>query len=222
MSSGPAGSSGSMSGMAMGGSSSNSGTGSSSSASSAAGGTQTTSTVCSNVKGATTMANGMVMAPVPSGAPTAAQQAAADQLVAETQAPLAKYANLSTATAAGYTPATNPNGYLVHYANWQIVKTGRLRPVEPGLLDVRQHGQRARSWGPCTSGRPLHTGAGRRWAAHPVARSRRPLPRARPGRGEDLGVGHVCCRCAQHEHLLHAPRLDRARRSPPPISSSPT
>jgi hypothetical protein len=132
--SGSAGGSGSMAGMAMGGSSSNSGTGSSSSASSASGGTQTTSTVCSNVQGATTMSNGMVMAPVPSGSPTAAQQAAANQLVAETEATLAKYANLSTATAAGYTPATKPTGYLVHYANWQVAKTDGFDPSNPAFL----------------------------------------------------------------------------------------
>jgi hypothetical protein len=80
------------------------------------------------------MANGMVMAPVPSGSPTAAQQVAANQLVAETQATLVKYANLSTATAAGYTPATNPNGHLVHYANWQIAKTDGFDPSNPAFL----------------------------------------------------------------------------------------
>ncbi len=132
--SGTGGSAGSMAGMAATSSSSNTGSGSSSSASSKPNGTQTTSTVCSNVKGATTMSNGMVMAPVPSGSPTAAQQAAANQLVAETMATLTKYTNLSTATAAGYTPATNPNGYLVHYANWQIAKTDGFDPSNPAFL----------------------------------------------------------------------------------------
>jgi hypothetical protein len=130
--SGAAGSSGSMAGMAMGGSTSNSaGSGSSSPTS---GGAQATSSVCSNVKGATTMSDGMVMAPVPSGSPTAAQQAAANQLVAQTQATLTKYASLSTATAAGYTPATNPKGYLVHYANWQVAKTDGFDPSNPAFL----------------------------------------------------------------------------------------
>jgi hypothetical protein len=54
------------------------------------------------------MGNGMVMAPVPSGPPTAAEQAAANTLVAQTTAAVAKYASLSAATAAGYVPATNP------------------------------------------------------------------------------------------------------------------
>jgi hypothetical protein len=117
---------GSMTGMAMG----RSGTDSS-----PAGSAPTTSTtVCGNVKGATTMADGMVMAPVPSGSPTASQQAAANRLVAETAVTLSKYASLSAATAAGYTPATNPNGYLVHYANWRIAKTDGFDPTKPAFL----------------------------------------------------------------------------------------
>ena len=117
---------GSMAGMAM---------GHSGSSSVPAGSTPTTSTtICGNVKGATTMANGMVMAPVPSGNPTVSQQAAADRLVAETTATLAKYTSLSAATAAGYTPATNPDGYLVHYANWGIAKTDGFDPSSPAFL----------------------------------------------------------------------------------------
>jgi hypothetical protein len=81
------------------------------------------------------MGDGMVMAPVPSGPPTAAEQAAADTLVAQTTAAVAKYASLSAATAAGYVPATNPNGYEVHYANWQIVRSGDvLDPTHPSSL----------------------------------------------------------------------------------------
>jgi hypothetical protein len=97
--------------------------------------TSTTASICANVKGTTTMGNGMVMAPVPSGAPTAAQQAAANTLVARTTAAVAKYASLPAATAAGYVPATNPNGYEVHYANWQVVKSGDvLDPDHPSSL----------------------------------------------------------------------------------------
>ncbi len=129
-SAGGASSSGSMAGMKMGGSSNSD----SSSTSASSGTAQATSTVCSNVKGATVMSNGMVMAPIPSGTPTAAQQAAANQLVAQTKATLSKYANLSAATAAGYTPATNPNGYVVHYANWQIAKTDGFDPSQPSFL----------------------------------------------------------------------------------------
>ena len=95
----------------------------------------TTASICPNVKGTTTMGNGMVMAPVPSGAPTPAEQAAANTLVAQTTAAVAKYASLSAATAAGYVPATNPNGYEVHYANWQIVRSGDvLDPDHPSSL----------------------------------------------------------------------------------------
>jgi hypothetical protein len=102
---------------------------------SAAGTASTTATVCANVKGTTTMGNGMVMAPVPSGAPTAKEQAAADALVAQTTAAVAKYASLSAATAAGYVPATNPSGYEVHYANWQTVRSGDvLDPNHPSSL----------------------------------------------------------------------------------------
>lgn len=122
----------SMAGMAMGRAS----TGSSAPAGSApaASAPTTSSAVCGNVKGATTMANGMVMAPVPSGTPTASQEAAANHLVAETTATLAKYSSLSAATAAGYTPATNPDGYLVHYANWGIAKTNGFDPSSPAFL----------------------------------------------------------------------------------------
>ena len=118
---------GPMAGMSMGGAPTTSST-------AAAGSTEAASRVCGNVKGATTMADGMVMAPVPSGAPTATQQAAADQLVAETASTLSRYTNLSAATAAGYTPATNPNGRVVHYANWQVAKTDGFDPSDPAFL----------------------------------------------------------------------------------------
>jgi hypothetical protein len=95
----------------------------------------TASGICPNVVGATVMPNGMVMAPVPSGSPTSMQQAAADKLVAETTASLKQFASLSAATAAGYVPATKPNGFVVHYANWQIVKSGDvLDPSHPSSL----------------------------------------------------------------------------------------
>jgi len=95
----------------------------------------TTASVCPNVQGTTTMGNGMVMAPVPAGPPTAAEQAAANTLVAQTTAAVARYASLSAATAAGYVPATNPNGYEVHYANWQTVRSGDvLDPNNPSSL----------------------------------------------------------------------------------------
>lgn len=97
--------------------------------------TSTAAGICPNVVGATVMTNGMVMAPVPSGSPTTAEQKAAGQLVAETTASLKKFASVSAAKAAGYVPATKPSGYVVHYANWQIVKTGDvLDPSHPSSL----------------------------------------------------------------------------------------
>jgi hypothetical protein len=168
-SSGAASGAGSMAGMSMG----SSRTGSSASGSSASGGSaQTTSTVCGNVKGATTMSNGMVMAPVPSGTPTASQEAAANQLVAETTATLSKYASLSAATAAGYTPATNPGGYLVHYANWGIAKTDGFDPSKPAFLMYANTVDGPKLLGamylgpaPCTPG-PDIGGSLTQWHAH--------------------------------------------------------
>jgi hypothetical protein len=115
-----------MAGMASGAS----GSGSSTSAGTA----RTASSTCPNVKGTTVMSDGMVMAPVPSGQPTPAQQAAANQLVAQTKATLAKYTSLSAATAAGYVPATNPNGYTVHYANWSAARSDGFDPSKPAFL----------------------------------------------------------------------------------------
>jgi hypothetical protein len=104
------------------------------SSSTSTGATQASSTTCPNVKGTTVMSDGMVMASVPSGQPTAAQQAAANQLVAQTKATLAKYTSLSAATAAGYVPATNPNGYTVHYANWSAARSDGFDPSKPAFL----------------------------------------------------------------------------------------
>jgi hypothetical protein len=90
---------------------------------------------CPNVPDTTTMSDGMVMAPVTAGPPTAAQHAAANRLVAQTTSALAQYASLSAATAAGYVPATNPSGYVVHYADWQTVRSGDvLDPTHPSAL----------------------------------------------------------------------------------------
>jgi hypothetical protein len=80
--------------------------------------------VCGNVQGVTVMADDMVMAPVPNRPPSASDETAAQKLVASVNAGIAKYSNLSAAVAAGYVPATNPNGYVVHYANWSVVQAG--------------------------------------------------------------------------------------------------
>ena len=37
---------------------------------------------------------------------------------------LGRFARLPAALAAGYVPATDPHGYVVHYANWDVVRRG--------------------------------------------------------------------------------------------------
>jgi len=157
-----------MPGMAMGGS----GSSSTGSGSSTSGSAQTSSAVCANVKGATVMSDGMVMAPTTPAPPTAAQQAAADQLVAQTTATLQKYTSLSAATAAGYTPATNPNGYMVHYANWQVARTDGFDPANPAFLMYANTVNGPKLMGamylgpaPCTPG-PDVGGSLTQWHAH--------------------------------------------------------
>jgi hypothetical protein len=80
--------------------------------------------VCADVNGASVMSDGMVMAPVPNRLPTAAERSAAQKLVESVTGGVARYAHLSAAVADGYVPATNPKGYIVHYANWGIVRDG--------------------------------------------------------------------------------------------------
>lgn len=93
------------------------------------------SPICPNVTGATVMPDGMVMAPVPPGPPTAAQQAAADQLVAQVSAGVQKYSSLATAQADGYAPATNKMSPTTHYLNAGIVRSGDvLDPSHPSSL----------------------------------------------------------------------------------------
>ena len=144
-------------------------------------------------------------------------------MVARTEATLTKYTSLSAATAAGYTPATNPNRFLVHYANWQIAKTDGFDPSNPAFLMYANTVN-----GPKLIGRmylgpgPLHARAGHRWVAHPVARPRRPLPVRRPGGGEHIGCG-MCATGVHHTNtyfMLHV--WTRSVRWPPPTSSSPT
>lgn len=91
--------------------------------------------VCGNLKGATVMSDGMVMAPVSNRVPGPADRSAAQKLVGSVSAGIAKYSNLSAAIADGYVPATNPNGYVVHYANWEVVRAGDvLDPNTPSSL----------------------------------------------------------------------------------------
>jgi hypothetical protein len=83
-----------------------------------------TPAVCAGVKGATVMSDGMVMAPVPHRVPAPADRSAATKLVASVGAGISRYSHLSAAIADGYVPATNPDGYVVHYANWAVVRAG--------------------------------------------------------------------------------------------------
>lgn len=104
-------------------------------AGSGSGGVTTSNSVCPNVNGADVMSNGMVMAPVPSGPPTAGQQAAANGLVAAVAADIPKYATPAVAESDGFTPATNPNGRYVHYLNVATVRAGDvLDPEHPSAL----------------------------------------------------------------------------------------
>lgn len=81
------------------------------------------------------MSNGMVMAPVPSSPPTAAQQASAAAFVAEVEQGIAGYSNLSTAEADGYLPVSNRRGQFTHYLNRSVVKKGDvLDPAHPSAL----------------------------------------------------------------------------------------
>ena len=67
--------------------------------------------------------------------PTAAQQAAADKLIADTRAGTARFASLAGATAAGYRPVTPPALAVVHYVNLAYVDDGReLDPSHPESL----------------------------------------------------------------------------------------
>ena len=135
--------------------------------------TASSSAICPNVKNTTVMSDGMVMAPVPSGPPTATQQAAADQLVTDVESSLTKYSSLSAATAAGYVPATNPKGYTVHYANWQTAKEGDvLDPANPTFLVYANTQQGPKLLGamflgpaPCVPG-PDIGGSLTQWHAH--------------------------------------------------------
>ena len=84
----------------------------------------TAATVCPNVKNTTVMANGMVMAPVPTGAPTAAEQAAADKLVSETTTAICQIRELARlAYRGGLRAGDQPErvrGSLRQLANGQI------------------------------------------------------------------------------------------------------
>ncbi|MGZ6898588.1 MAG: hypothetical protein ACXVJZ_14255 [Acidimicrobiia bacterium] len=88
------------------------------------GATTTATDVCGDVPGAMRMDDGMVMAPVPTRAPSAQDRAAATALAQKVADGIQRFSTLSDAVAAGYVPATNPRGYVVHYADWNTVRSG--------------------------------------------------------------------------------------------------
>ena len=78
----------------------------------------------------------MLMAPVPSGAPTADQQDAADSFAQQVSQGIAHYADVNTARAAGYRPLGPqiPN-QLAHWINIGFMMDGDpLDPARPGAL----------------------------------------------------------------------------------------
>jgi hypothetical protein len=67
--------------------------------------------------------------------PTAAQQAAADKLIADTRSGTARFASLAAATAGGYRPVTPPALAVVHYVDLAYAADGReLDPSRPESL----------------------------------------------------------------------------------------
>lgn len=91
--------------------------------------------ICPNVRGATVMADGMVMAPVPSSSPTPAQQAAATHLVTAVDQGIAPYADVRTAEADGYEPISARRGPMTHYLDRSVVEHGDvLDPSHPSAL----------------------------------------------------------------------------------------
>lgn len=100
-----------------------------------AGATTTGSSFCPNVSGTTVMADGMVMAPVPSTPPTPAQQQAAATLVASVEKDIQQYASLQTAEADGYEPISKRHLAMTHYLNRSVVRSGDvLDPAHPSAL----------------------------------------------------------------------------------------
>lgn len=78
---------------------------------------------------------GMMMQPPSAPAPTPAQRAAAAQLVADTAAGIARYADVRIAIADGYRAATAPRATTVHYTNPAYMKDGSvLDPTRPEAL----------------------------------------------------------------------------------------
>jgi hypothetical protein len=66
---------------------------------------------------------------------TGDERDAADALLADVRDTLADYADADAAVAAGYRPAANPRGPIVHYANPEVARDGHvLDPADPNGL----------------------------------------------------------------------------------------
>jgi hypothetical protein len=128
---------------------------------------------CGGVPGAREMDDGMVMAGVPNRAPTGQDRSHAAALVRRVTDGIGRYASLTAAVADGYVPATNPEGYVVHYADWDAVRRGDVLDVAhpsslvyantvkgPVLLGAMFMGP-----GPCRPG-PNVAGPLTQWHAH--------------------------------------------------------
>ena len=152
------------------------------------------------------MSDGMVMAPVPPGTPTPQQQSAANQWWPR---PRPRYQVLQPlgGQAAGYVPATNPNGRVCTTPTGPPAD-GDGSTLSTRLPHVRQHGERPRPHrrhvprpgalqpGPDVGG-PLT-----QWHAHDnLCLSADRWSGGRVHR-------HLFHRRPQREHLLHAPRVD--------------
>lgn len=75
----------------------------------------------------------MVLRPVPCSV-TPAQQAAADQLVAQTRTAIAPYQDVRVALAAGYRPTTPDGDGVAHYGLARSSRSGPLNPSHPSAL----------------------------------------------------------------------------------------
>ena len=83
--------------------------------------------------GTTTDAGHKMQTPNCSTTPTSQQILGATEYIQATSAAVAKYKNLSTATAAGYIPITNPNYPIVHYINAAYMNSKDL--LNPNAVD---------------------------------------------------------------------------------------
>jgi hypothetical protein len=110
-------------------------------------------------------------------APTSQQILGATEYIEATSAAVAKYKDLSAATAAGYVPITNPNYPVVHYINTAYFSQEDVTESQcSGFPGLRHHPLRA-----CTGGRHVPDAGTGRWPhalrmLGAVARAHQPVP----------------------------------------------